>query len=330
MASSSVYAEIFDELLDLSLEELAEVSLVSSIALGQHHTHPKGEFMVGYTFQTMEMDGNRTNTRDISTADVFMQGYMVAPTNMQMRMHMIEFMYGVTDDLAIMTMFPYRELSMDHLTMSGGTFSSSSSGIGDTTVSLMYTFFQRYPHRAHLSFGMNLPTGSIDERGSTPMAADQRLPYSMQLGSGTYDPLLGAAYIGALGSWSWGLDGGWLIRTETNKHGYSLGTKYEANAWVAKRFTDVFSSFVRLEAFTQEDIDGADPELNAATVPTADPTLRGGDNARLKIGASFSISEGALRGSRFLVEFGLPVYRRLRGPQLEFDWSVAIGFQWAF
>ena len=40
-----------------------------------------------------------------------------------------------------------------------------------------------------VNLGFSLPTGSIDEKGRTPKDAnvDTQLPYTMQLGSGTYD-----------------------------------------------------------------------------------------------------------------------------------------------
>ena len=44
--------------------------------------------------------------------------------------------------------------------------------------------------KTHLGFGMSLPSGSIDERDTTPASSSARLGYAMQNGSGTYDPFV--------------------------------------------------------------------------------------------------------------------------------------------
>ncbi len=46
---------------------------------------------------------------------------------------------------------------------------------------------QRQQREANLGLTLYFPTGSIDERGATPMGPNMQLPYPMQLGSGTYD-----------------------------------------------------------------------------------------------------------------------------------------------
>ena len=42
------------------------------------------------------------------------------------------------------------------------------------------------------------------------------------------------------------------------------------------------------------------------------------------------VREGPLAGTRFAVEGGVPVYQNLDGPQLETDWVLTAGFQYAF
>jgi hypothetical protein len=58
------------------------------------HVHKKGRIMLSYRYMRMEMDGNRSGSDDISTADV-LNRFMVAPTNMTMEMHMFGIMYGL-------------------------------------------------------------------------------------------------------------------------------------------------------------------------------------------------------------------------------------------
>ena len=72
--------------------------------------------MIGYKFMLMRMDGNRDGTDRKTVA---------------MAMHMVEVMYAPSNDLTLMAMFPYLQLSMDHVTRKGLTFTTESQGIGD-------------------------------------------------------------------------------------------------------------------------------------------------------------------------------------------------------
>ena len=42
--------------------------------------------------------------------------------------------------------------------------------------------------KLHLGLGLSLPTGSVDVKDNTPMSSSSRLGYSMQNGTGTFDP----------------------------------------------------------------------------------------------------------------------------------------------
>ena len=154
-------------------------------AIGIHHAHLQGEFMIGYSYTDMKMKGNRNGANRIPIADVLSQ-YMISPTRMTMRMHLLHAMYAPTDNVTLMLMAPYRDVSMDHVTRGGQRFTTEAKGLGDLKVDGMFTIFRSTTrlgasHRAHLQAGASLPTGSISKRGTTPMGPDQKLPYPMQL-----------------------------------------------------------------------------------------------------------------------------------------------------
>ena len=117
------------DLADLSLEELLDTELEQMAISDIHHTHERGEWMVGYSFMYMEMDGNRDGTKDRSAGSVIADGFPVTPTDMSMEMHMFHVMYGITDKLTVMVMVPYIRKAMNHLRMDGlRPFQSTVSG----------------------------------------------------------------------------------------------------------------------------------------------------------------------------------------------------------
>ena len=97
--------------------------------------------------------------------------------------------YGVNSKLAVFGVLPYRDIDLD-ITLGGQRVSRDASGVGDLTVFGRYTLVQR--DRPGRNFrvapfaGIKVPTGDDDERDALG-----RLPPSVQVGSGSWDPLVG-------------------------------------------------------------------------------------------------------------------------------------------
>lgn len=321
------------------------------------HVHEAGEWMVGYNYMFMDMDGNLTGSNRVSTADVFAQGFPVSPTRMTMQMHMVHLMYAPSDEFTWMAMVPFKQLQMDHVTAMGGQFTTQTEGIGDVRLGGFYTFYDRERkvysgrpepccadeangdcwfncwdelRRAHLGLSMYFPTGSIDERGATPANPDDKLPYPMQLGSGTFDLEPSLTYQTLTETWAWGMQAAVLVRLGENNNDYSLGDRFSASAWASRKLSDRLSLDMRLYETIWGNVRGADPELNPLVVPTARPDLRGGNRLDFWLGTTFYIPEGMFKGNRFHVEFGVPLHQSLNGPQLETDWMLQSSWSWTY
>ncbi|HEV8544437.1 MAG TPA: hypothetical protein VGR78_18770, partial [Verrucomicrobiae bacterium] len=119
------------DLTGLSLEELYNMEIVQLNVLGAH-THPKKEVMFGYDFMYMEMSGYKVGTTSLTPEEVLKNyGYPVVHQKMEMQMHMFEAMYAFTDDLTVMGMMPYKNMSMRHLMADGERFTQNGDGAGD-------------------------------------------------------------------------------------------------------------------------------------------------------------------------------------------------------
>jgi hypothetical protein len=293
------------------------------------HTHHAGRWMVTYRYMFMDMNGNRDGTRRLSEQEVFVEGFMVVPTRMTMGMHMFGGMYAPSDNLTVMAMLPYLQLSMEHVTRMGKRFTAESEGIGDLRLTGLYVMHRWDRQQMHFNAGMGLGTGSVEKRDDTTAGLNQKLPYPMQLGSGTFDLFPGVTYLGQTDDWSWGgqLEG--TFRLGRNNEGYSLGNRVAATAWGAKRWSDYLSTSLRLKAQAWGNIDGRDDGLNAAMVPTADPRRRGGEQIDLSFGVNLYGKGGLVKGHRLAMEAAVPVYQSLDGPQLEMEWLLTVGWQYA-
>jgi hypothetical protein len=293
------------------------------------HTHRAGGWMLSYRYMFMDMEGNRNGTKELSAQDVFAEGFIVAPIKMTMGMHMFGAMYAVSDSLTLMAMLPYLQLSMAHVTKMGKKFTSESEGIGDLRLTGLYVIHGWDRQRLHLNAGIGFPTGSIDRRGDTPAGPNQKLPYPMQLGSGTFDLFPGITYLGQTDSWSWGGQIEGAFRLGRNRDEYSLGDRASATAWGARKWTDWLSTSLRLKTQAWGNIDGHDSELNPAMAPTADPRRRRGEQMDVLFGANLRGSGKYLKGHRVAMEIGTPFYQSLDGPQLETKWVLTVGWSYA-
>ena len=304
--------------------EHSHAQAITPLAIMGSHLHQRGEWMFSYQYMNMDMEGNRTGTNRVSTQDIFNAGYTVAPLSMSMQMHMFGAMYGVTDTVSMMLMAPYLVSEMDHVTVMNVPFTTSSEGWGDIKLTTSIGLVNEHATQLLINAGISLPTGSIDERDNTPMMANAKLPYPMQLGSGTYDMLFGATYIARAASWSWGAQGLAIVRTGTNDNNYTLGNRIDITGWLARAFTDAQSGSIRLLYADWQNIDGSDPELNPMMVPTADPNLRAGSRADIAVGYRFSIHAHNLG-----FEYSLPIYQDLEGPQLETESILSVNWQYS-
>ncbi|RKQ96795.1 transporter family protein [Maricaulis maris] len=313
------------------------------------HTHAKGEWMLSYRFMRMEMDGNRLGTDPIGPDTIATRignvngppaMLRVVPTSMTMNMHMLGVMYAPSDRVTLMAMLPWLENEMSHVTFAGmmgsdelGQFTARSSGFGDVKLSALVDIIDAGPTRLHIQAGLSLPTGSIDEaaRVLTPMNTmpTLTLPYPMQLGSGTVDPIVGATLRHQTGHWSWGGQASAVFRIDDNDAGYRLGDEAQLTGWMGWSPAPAWAFFGRLEGRTRGTINGSDARI-VAPVQTANPDFHGGERVTAALAANWVGQSGALRGQRFAAELASPLHEDLNGVQMSADWTLTLGWQYAW
>ncbi len=296
------------------------------------HRHEKGEVMLSYRYMYMAMEGSRDGTAALTDAEIVSptgNNFIVTPTKMPMSMFMFGAMFAPSDQVTLMAMLPILDISMDHMTRAGGMFTTESGGLGDVKVGAMVGLTEWEDQSLHLNAMLSLPTGSIEAMDELPSSNgnEVQLPYPMQVGSGTFDLMPAVTWLGQLGDWSWGAQGGGTFRLGSNDRDWTLGDRVMATAWWSRNLNRNFAASLRLQATDVGEIDGMDaaPSVNPAVVPTARTDLRGGSTVELGLGLNVYIPQ--MRAFRLAWEGMLPLYRDLNGPQLETDWRVTVGLQ---
>ncbi len=76
------------------------------------HGHKAGEMMLAYRFMAMDMRGLQSGTDTVETADV-LKDFMMAPTAMDMKVHLFGVMFAPHDKITFMGMTSYQQRHME-------------------------------------------------------------------------------------------------------------------------------------------------------------------------------------------------------------------------
>lgn len=255
---------------------------------------------------------------------------------MGMNMHMIGTMYAPSDKITLSAMFILLSNSMDHVTFQGGMgtnvlggFTTKSSGFGDIKIVGMYKLSDVF----HINFGVSIPTGSIEEEDQVlapnNMEPTLRLPYPMQIGSGTWDILPGITFSKRYEKLAWGSQLSATLRLGENDNEFSYGNKLAVTTWGSYLIKKWLSTSVRLNFESLGEVDGIDPSI-IAPVQTANPAFNGGSRLDGLIGANIIGQSGFVKNQRLAIEYGMPLLQDLNGPQLKIQSVLMLGWQYSF
>jgi len=286
------------------------------------HMHEMGEWMVSYRYMSMNMDALLKGSNTVAPT-MMATGFMpnMLPTEMTMDMHMFGTMYAISNQWTLMGMLNYLD---NEMSMPMGKM--DSSGLGDIKIAGLYDLAQwDSGRRMHLKLGLNLPTGSIDEKYNGNI-----LGYGMQLGSGTYDFEPAITYLAQTENYSYGAQLGGILRIGENDQDYTLGNKFEATLWGARKITDSLSASAKFDYSSQSEVDGKDSRMNEAMSPALNPNSQGRDITTFGLGLNYYFKDGGLSGHRLAAEWETPIDQKVNGVQLELDSTWTLGWQYAW
>lgn len=304
------------------------------------HVHHTGEWMVEYKYTQMYMDGNRTGTTRLTDLEALNYkgvgmppaAFGATPTQMTMDMHMLHIMYGVNDNVTAYIMPMWMSNTMDHARRPGfpnNNFTVNNSGFSDLGFGALWRIYEGCTDDLILNIGFTAPTGDIDNTTAVPTGVPDEFPYPMRLGSGTWNARPGITYKQYWERSSLGLQFQTDLPMGLNDARYRRGNEYRANAWYAHLFgcEDQFAATFRVEGLWRSNYVGADTRFNIpGLISTIDPDMRGGELLNFGYGLIWKLPGGG----RLNAELTHPIYQRLRGVQLETDWTLAASYSKAF
>lgn len=331
--SATCYAQSTpSEFAELSLQELFELSIDDIHGQSQ----PGSTWNFAYNFKMVEFDGYLDGDNNQSREQVLFQGggqlrtdknFPVLPTIITQQVHVFSVGYQLSDDWRMHLSIPYLTQNTEHISIieNYANFAIDTSGVGDLVLSASHQLIATSENTWWFTAGLSLPTGSIDEQGDTPRApGDQQLPYTMQLGSGTYDIPLEFSYQ-SLGRHDFSLAMSAVIRVGQNERNYRLGNSYSLGGRYKMSLSPSVQSFIGMELLHSQSIRGRDGELMVDPpfpypASITNPKLYGGDKISAKLGVIWQFRPKY----KLNVEFAKPLYQNLNGPQPKENYRSAV------
>ena len=298
---------------------------------------PAGAFQVALRYLYSGMSGQGFGTDSLSVSQVLTQ-FDVSPSEMVTQGFAVDFLWGATDELTLAASGVFAQKTMEHLAGLEGQsnaflwYQTKASGLQDVRVSALYDVLSRGDMRFHVHGGVSVPLGSIDTDDVTPFSdpGAAQLPYTQQLGSGTFDLTPGFTFSMQNERASLGLQTKATIRMGENDRGWALGDLYEGSMWAGLKASDWASASLGLRYSNWGHVEGFDEEMNPYESPAHNTLTQAGSRVDLPIGVNFVLPEGQFEGHRLGVEFIFPIHQDLDGPQLKHNWSVAAGWSMAW
>jgi hypothetical protein len=219
------------------------------------------------------------------------------------------------------------------------TFTTEAAGVGDTNLTALYALRPGNGIEVIAGLGLSLPTGSITESDTLPGMggpANRRLPAAMQLGSGTYDLMPSVTWIHDLAPWAYGVQARGVIRLEDeNSEGYRRGHVLALTSWVSYKLPHGFTLSGGAEYERTSELKGTQNGVsqmgpNGRSVTTAFGENYGGRQLEALFGINYVIPSGLLKNHRLAADIRVPLWQDRNGLSLATDYSLSLGWQYAF
>lgn len=312
----------------------------------------KGQYVMGVNFRNFKFSGLLQGSDSISAPSVATSapnrffGAPMQPPTLRVIPKRAEgnvifpyINYAVSQKLAVVAMAPLIRKETVLETFKGakgaislGTNTVSSEGLGDVKLGILVKAYngKARKHNVIIDAILSAPTGSITETDMslTPMNTMKktRLAYGLQLGTGTWDALLGVAYWGKVADWGWGAQYLATLPLESeNDEGWRYGDKHTGTAWLSYSWEPTLVTSTRLSHETQDRIEGIDPKIFGAGLG-ANPDNYGGTKTEFSVGVNWMYKPARNIG----LEYSQPIRQDRNGVQPDHTRSIMISWRNAF
>lgn len=286
-----------------------------------------GQFGLELRYSHTTWSGMRDGRQNFSSQELFDSGYSIVGTELRESRLEIDLLYGLDPRWILYATLPVIERELSYDMAAGGSRRTDSSGIGDIKFGGRYAARADKSHQLQYTFGVSLPTGDYDERGSYAGNSNALLPYALQLGTGTVDLYPGITFLRMHDNWTFGARSEARVHLRRNSDDWAVSDSLQADAWASKTLTEDLVGDVRLQANWWGDYHGSAPELNRARSPLEDASRQGGSLVQIVLGLAVDFSDSYAGRNRLGIEIGVPIDEWVDGPGLSRRTSLLLSWR---
>ena len=314
--------------MELNLWDYSRPDSHAPINITGDHFHDKGGLMISYRYILKNMSGNLNGNSEVEIDDILNNYNSISESN-KIESHKVGFMYGISRKINLMTSIGFTLKTMNLLSKKNQAFQVSSSGVEDINFFGLYSLIDKSMNKTHLNIGVSFPVGSINSNDNFSSFSITKLPYNMQIGSGTWNTRLGLTTFFQLEKISFGLQPSYNIYIGKNSFNYSFGNDLDINYWAALKISNWISVSLNLQNKFSDKIRGKDPELTTTIVTESNAYNYGFYVFNSSIGINIIPPFGKLKKIRIGIEYFLPLLQNYNGIQMGLDNSFLIGLQFS-
>jgi hypothetical protein len=298
------------------------------------YTLERDQVVLSYRFERVGKNGLQSGGSEISP-DSVLGAYQSAPETLDLDRHVFTARWSPIDHVTFELELPFVRTVSDQIHQPSpgevDSFETKSTGFGDVGLWVLYRVYRDVHSDLHLNLGLSFPSGSIGQAQLLPLGATpdalQRLPYPLQLGSGTVDLQPGFTYGGRYDAGAWGFQALAVLRAGTNEYDYILGNEYEVTGWGGWAWNEWLSNSFSLKWRQRFDGSGSDPDIDASASPMADARLLSYRRLDALFGLAITPTGGRLKRTRWVLDAGLPAYQDVDGPQPRTKWLLQFALE---
>jgi len=314
--------------MELNLWDYSRPDSHAPINITGDHFHDKGGLMISYRYIHKNMSGNLNGNSEVKIEDIFNNYNSISESN-KTESHKVGFMYGISSKINLMASIGFTLKTMNLLSKKNQAFQVSSSGVDDINFFSLYNLVDKSMNKTHLNFGISFPVGSINENNDYSYFNITKLPYNMQIGSGTWNTNLGFTTFFQFEKISFGLQPSYKIYIGKNSFNYSFGNVLDVNYWAAVKISNWISVSLNFQNKFSDKIRGRDPELTPNIVPESNAYNYGFYVFNSSIGTNIIPPFGKFKNIRIGIEYFLPLLQNYNGIQMGEDNNFVIGLQFS-
>jgi len=247
------------------------------------------------------------------------------PSSMDRDLHVLSlnsvYVYGFTEKLTGLVNIPYLDKSID-VTLSDGRRKRGDSGIGDIRTLLKYRIYTKdksgRSNRLGIFSALEWPTGDDNAKDSIG-----RFPQTLQLGSGSYDPIIGVVWTTQTLDWEFDADAGYKWNNKANNFEFGdilfYNVSYQHRLWPKTLPDKGVPSFL----YAVLELNGSYADKNE--VDRVKDQNSGGHSVFISPGVQWVAMRYVLEAS-----VQIPVIQDLNGSALRSDYALTAGFRIRF